>query len=437
MKSGDRGFKVPSGRAGRFLRLGGLGAKVAGSAALRGVREVAAGQRPKLQDLVLTPSNAARVADELSRLRGAAMKLGQLISMDAGDYVPPELSQLFSKLRESAHAMPPHQLKTVLRQNWGRNWLSKIQTFEVRPIASASIGQVHRVKTKDGRALAVKVQYPGVRESIDSDVKNAALLLKSSQLLPEGVDIDPLLEEAKNQLHREADYEQEADHLRTFRHLLEDAGHFIVPGVEDELTTPRILAMDYIEGQSLESIEEAPAETRDRVASQLMDLLLRELFEFRLVQTDPNFANYRYQEATQRIVLLDFGATRSLTQALSSGYYRLLIAALDDDWPQLREILRGIGLIGEDLEPEHEKLLQQLYALTVEPMRGASAYDFGESDLSKRITETGVALRQSGFKHLPAPETIFIHRKIIGAYLLAAKLRARVNVADLFSAYSA
>ena len=196
---------VPSGRASRMGHFGRLAAGVAGGMLAEGARRIADGERPRMRDMLLTPGNIGKVADRLSHLRGAAMKLGQMISMDAGDFLPAELTQVLARLRDNAHHMPPQQLQQVLAAQWGKDWRTRFRRFEPRPIAAASIGQVHRATTHDGRDLAIKVQYPGVRESIDADIDNVATLLRVSGLLPRELDIAPLLGEAKRQLADETD----------------------------------------------------------------------------------------------------------------------------------------------------------------------------------------------------------------------------------------
>jgi predicted unusual protein kinase regulating ubiquinone biosynthesis (AarF/ABC1/UbiB family) len=196
---------VPGGRWSRLARLGTLAGGVAGSMLAEGTRQFAQGKRPRIGDLLLTPANARRVADQLAQLRGAAMKFGQLLSMDAGDLLPPELADILARLRADAKAMPMSQLASVLDKHWGHGWDRHFRQFSFTPVAAASIGQVHLAQTKDGRRLAIKVQYPGVRQSIDSDVDNVATLLRISGLLPSGLDVGPLLLEAKRQLHAEAD----------------------------------------------------------------------------------------------------------------------------------------------------------------------------------------------------------------------------------------
>ena len=311
----EAGRAVPSGRLARLGTFGRLAGGVAGGTVAEGARRLAAGERPKLGDLILTPANAARVADRLSHLRGAAMKLGQMISMDAGDLLPPELSAVLARLRNQAYRMPPAQLNQVLAREWGADWRRRFRRFEAAPVAAASIGQVHRATLPDGRQLAVKVQYPGVRESIDADVDNVATLLRVSNLLPASLDLSRLLEEAKRQLAEEADYRREGEQMTRYAQLLAGDERYVVPVLEPALTTDRVLAMSFVEGRPIETLGEEPQAARDTAVTTLVELVLRELFTFGVMQTDPNFANYRWQPETGRLVLLDFGAARPVAAA--------------------------------------------------------------------------------------------------------------------------
>ena len=279
---------------------------IAGGMVAEGARQLAQGNRPKLSDLLLTPGNARRVADQLAKLRGAAMKVGQLVSMESGDLLPPALAEILGRLRSDARAMPKAQVKGVLDAQWGKGWEKRFTHFSYTPMAAASIGQVHRAQTKDGRDLAIKIQYPGVVESIDSDVDNVAALFRMSGLMPKEMDIKPLLRDAKRQLHDEADYLREAGYLSRYGELLADAPDYALPQLHADLTTARVLAMSVVGGVPIETLADAPQDERDRVMTLLFALLLRELFEFRLVQTDPNFANYRFEPDTRQLILLDF-----------------------------------------------------------------------------------------------------------------------------------
>ena len=203
---------------------------------------------------LLTRANARRLANSLSSMRGAAMKLGQLLSLEAEDVLPPHVAEALATLRNAGDAMPPIQLRRVLRQAWGPGWEQRFRNFDFDPIAAASIGQVHTARTTDGRELALKIQYPAIARSIDSDVDNLATALRLGKLLPSGLDFGPLLEEAKRQLHNEADYEAEARNLRLYASLLADELEVVVPGVHDDLTTRSVLAMDRLHGVPLEDL---------------------------------------------------------------------------------------------------------------------------------------------------------------------------------------
>ena len=183
---------IPSSRLSRMTRIGSLAGKIAGSVVSQGAAKLLSGQRPALSDLVLTPKNIQRITDQLATLRGAAMKLGQLISMDGGELLPPELSAILARLREDADPMPKAQLQAVLDSALGQGWQDKLLYFSYAPIAAASIGQVHKAITFDGETLAMKVQYPGIGDSINSDVDNVASIIKLSGLLPGSLDIKPL-----------------------------------------------------------------------------------------------------------------------------------------------------------------------------------------------------------------------------------------------------
>ena len=221
--------EVPSGRFSRLASLGKLASGVAGAMVSNGVLQLATGQLPNVKNLLLTPANIQRLTEQLSQMRGAAMKVGQLLSMDGGDFLPPELTQILSKLRSDARPMPKSQLIRTLERSWGAGWEKKFKSFSYTPLAAASIGQVHLAVLPDGRQLAIKVQYPGVRQSIRSDIDNISMLLKISNLIPRGIDINPLLEEAKRQLHDEADYLKESAYMLRYRELLADSPEFVIP----------------------------------------------------------------------------------------------------------------------------------------------------------------------------------------------------------------
>jgi predicted unusual protein kinase regulating ubiquinone biosynthesis (AarF/ABC1/UbiB family) len=428
-KVASRGLRVPSSRFSRLARFGGMAGGIATGMAVDAARQVAGGKRPSVADLLMTPANAARVTKELAHLRGAAMKMGQLLSMDAGDMLPPELAQILSRLRSDAEHMPPRQLRDALDRQWGKGWLSRFAHFDVRPIAAASIGQVHRAQTTDGRDLAIKIQYPGVRRSIDSDVDNVAALMRLSGALPARLDLAPMMAEAKRQLHEEADYEREGRYLRRYAALLADDPRFVVPRLHDDLTTADVLAMDYVPGSPIEALADAPQAERDRAAAALLELCLRELFDFRLMQTDPNFANYRYQRETGRIVLLDFGAAREFSEALSEGYRSLLRRALAGDRDGALATMDQLDLFAEGAVETHAEAIAALTDKGLAALHAGGPFDFGDRAFARELRDDGAALVEDrALWHIPPIDTLFVQRKALGMYLLAARLGARVDI---------
>ncbi len=436
MRDKPEATPVPASRLARMTQLGGMTLGVAGNMAVGGMAELGRGRRPAMRDLLLTPRNLSRIAARLAEMRGAAMKIGQLVSMDTGDVLPPELAEIMARLRSDAHTMPPSQLKQVLNTHWPQGWLGQFARFDVHPIAAASIGQVHRAQLKDGRDVAIKVQYPGVAKSIDSDVANVGALIRMSGLLPKGFELAPYLEEARLQLHEETDYLREANHLSDFRDLLGDDDRFLLPRVQSDWTTDSILTMDFIDSVDIESLVGAPQDTRDKVATTLVELMLRELFEFGQMQTDPNFANYRYQSETDRIVLLDFGATRVIDPSIVDMYRGILASGREGDIDALRKHATVLGLFSDDTEERHTARILRMIEMIFDEIGAEPLLDFGATDLPSRMQAEGMALAEDGFVPPPLPiDALFLQRKFGGMFLLAARMKARVPVAGLLEPY--
>ena len=427
---------LPTHRISRFSKFASLATRVAGNVIAEGTKQIAKGNKPKAKDLLLTPQNIARLTDQLAHLRGAAMKLGQMLSMDAGDVLEPDLADILSRLRSNADPMPAKQLNTVMENALGTNWKTEFLSFNFKPIASASIGQVHQAYSDAGDNLAVKVQYPGVRKSIDSDVDNVGTLLKVVGLIPESVDYKGLLEEAKKQLHDEADYAREAHFAIRYHDALKDHPHFVVPKIHTESSSDAVLAMEFIDGSPIEQIEHYDQSTRDFVMHSLLELLFRELFEFKMVQTDPNFANYLYIENTRQIGLLDFGATREYSEQFSTGYRQAFASVVNDDEQGLNNALEQIGFFSKTIMPAQRQAILDLVKMACEPMLVDEPYDFKASGLAQKLREAGTILSmEQDYWHTPPADALFLHRKIGGMYLLAARIGAKVNIRQLVSPY--
>jgi predicted unusual protein kinase regulating ubiquinone biosynthesis (AarF/ABC1/UbiB family) len=388
--------------------------------------------------MLLTPGNARRMAESLSRMRGAAMKLGQLISLEGGSMLPDEFAEILAILRDSAHTMSSSQLHALLGREYGQGWRRRFEGFDEAPIAAASIGQVHRVRTADSRDLALKLQFPGIARSVSSDVDNMASLLKAARLVPPGFDLDPLVRTVKRQLLLETDYLHEAESLRRFKTMLADDPGLYVPAPHADLTTKRILAMDYVDGLPLSAIDTvSPSQReRDRLGESIQRLVMRELFELRCMQSDPNFANFFYQPKDRVIALLDFGSTVEIEPELTRRYRCMLTAGRDGDLLTVETLVVEFGWVEADERPDRIEGLAALIGLACEPLRARGRYDFGRSDLPSRIREAGLDLAFGrGLLRPPPPELVFIHRKLAGSFLICARLGARVDSAAVARSY--
>ena len=434
-----RAAAVPSTRLSRMASLTGLAGRVAGNLVTEGSRHWLRGERPALSELLLSRKNLEQVADRLARMRGAAMKLGQLISMDSGALLPPELATVLDRLRDDAVIMPAAQLVGVLESNWGSDWDQRLAQFSFDPVAAASIGQVHKGRTHCGRELAIKIQYPGVRRSIDSDIDNVVSLLRISGLLPRDLDIDPLVTEAKQQLRLETDYLHERQQLleydaalKAFRHY----GALTLPGVDATLSTEQILCMDFIEGVSLKQAAAEQKALRDHIPALLLELFFCELFHLRCVQTDPNPANYRYNLKQDSLVLLDFGAVRRFSTAFVQQYHSAICAATERNALKLAEALEALGFFSQRHDAANREVVLDIFMDATEPLRTPGPYDFGGSDLAQRIHQRGMAISSDPDAwHTPPADVLFLHRKMGGLFMLAAQLGARVDVHAIFNHY--
>ncbi len=282
----------------------------------------------------------------------------------------------------------------------------------------------------------MKIQYPGVARSIDSDVANVGALMRMSGLLPPGFEIAPYLAHARTQLREETDYLLEGRRLAEFGGLLAQDERFVVPELLEDWTTANVLTMSFVEGRPIEEAQAAPQVMRDRIVHDLIDLLLSELFSFGLMQTDPNFANYRFQPETGRIALLDFGATRAFDPAIVGAYRRLMAAGMAGGLEAQERIGEEIGFFAAATSTEHRARIVGMMDMAFAALRAPGPFDFAGTDLPDRMQREGIALAETGFVPPPLPiDVLLLQRKFGGMFLLGARLKARAEVSGLVRRY--
>ncbi|KAK3716842.1 hypothetical protein LTR37_006192 [Vermiconidia calcicola] len=429
-----RESRVPSSRFGRLWQYGGLATSMAFGAAGESFRRLTGSGSEG--SLMLSEGNMNRLVAKLSRMRGAALKLGQMMSFQDSNILPPTINAVLQRVQDSADYMPPSQRNTVLNDNLGQDWRSLYSTFEEKPFAAASIGQVHKATlASNGKNVAVKVQYPGVRNSIDSDLSNLALLLTASKLLPKGLYLDKTIANARVELGWECDYEREAKACIRFSELLQgESDTFKVPIIYTEASGPGVLTAEFMTGTAVTKMKDLSQHDRDWVGTQILRLCLRELMEWRFMQTDPNWTNFLYNRETQKLELLDFGASRDFPDKFVEPYVSLLIAASKGDRERCKELSIQLGyLTGHESQEMFKAHVNSILTLAEPFVESApEVYDFEGQTITDRVRENiGLMLRE---RLAPPPEeTYSLHRKLSGAFLLCARLRSKVKARDMFA----
>ncbi|CZT13703.1 probable abc1 protein precursor [Rhynchosporium agropyri] len=428
-----RESKVPSSRLGRLWNYGGLAAGMVGGAISESIRRVGGGGSGG--SYMLSAGNMDRLVTKLSRMRGAALKLGQVISFQDSKMLPEPIRQVLQRVQDRADYMPPSQRDSVLTANLGADWRDMFSSFDEKPLAAASIGQVHSAVLKSsGDRVAVKVQYPGVADSIDSDLSNLSLLLTASRLLPKGLFLDRTIANARTELAWECDYIREAECGRRFESLLADEKDvFRVPKVFSEASGKQVLTMEFMDGMGVTRVQSFTQEQKNWIGTQILRLCLREITEFRFMQTDPNWTNFLYNAKINKLELLDFGASREYPEFFITRYTQLLTAASRSDRDTVQALSVELGyLTGQESKAMLDAHITSILTLA-EPFLDSSpeVYDFKNQTITDRVKEL-IPLMIRERLAPPPEETYSLHRKLSGAFLLCARLGSRVRCRELF-----
>ncbi|MDO9452672.1 MAG: AarF/ABC1/UbiB kinase family protein [Stagnimonas sp.] len=424
-----------------LARLGvGAGAKIA----VHSLSNIFRGEVSKSEaDRDFYSIQAKVLADELGQLKGSVMKAGQMLAMFGDYFMPHEAVEVLSQLQDDTPPVAWKQVAPQLRASVGAAALSELDIDET-PMAAASLGQAHRARRKrDGLELVVKIQYPGVADAINSDIKTLSRLLYASRLTPKNIDLAPTFAEVREMLQGECDYVQEAAFTEDFAKRLAGDSRYVVPRVLREYSGARVLTTTYERGVSVSdaSVKALSQKRRDALGMNFVELFLTEFFRWGLVQTDPHFGNYRVrlnEQGQDQLVLLDFGATRAFPRRFINDYAQIVFGALEQDQVCIRKGAEAIGLIGADFPPAAMQAFAAMCERIVEPFdpqrapdalrTSAGNYRFSASDLPMRVSQIAARNALTLSFRLPPREVVFLHRRLGGVYIALATLAAELNL---------
>jgi predicted unusual protein kinase regulating ubiquinone biosynthesis (AarF/ABC1/UbiB family) len=377
--------------------------------------------------------NAERIVNRSAELRGAFMKLTQLLSMRR-DLFPAEALEVLSVVQSSVPPMPWPQVQEVLGAELGPGFAQRFRSFETEAFAAASLGQVHRAVLKSGAPVAVKVQYPGVAKTVAQDLRNVRALLRVLATLARDVmrqDVDPeeVATELEARLQEELDYRQEAANLARFRTLLADDPEVEIPPVHGALSTERVLTMGYLEGYPIQDVM-APGvdeDLKDWVAVKLFRLLWRQVLEFGALHTDPHPGNYLVTHHPH-LGILDFGAVRVFEPAIRRGYVALARALIAHDDGGIGEACRTLGFLGPRDDPAP---FVRIMHVICEPLERDVEFHPAEFDILERAGQvTQLAVQHRTFR--TPGHHVFLFRALLGVDAYLKALGGRRNWHRLF-----
>ena len=383
---------------------------------------------------------AKRFCQELGELKGSYVKIGQMLALFGEHLLPPELTEALHQLHDQTIALDWPQIEPQLQEQLG----SKLKHLTIEPdaFAAASLGQVHRAAF-ESRDLCLKVQYPGISQSIDSDFNDVIRLLQLARWLPNTSEIGDWLSGVKQLLKDEINYQREAEMTELVRQKLGNDPRYRIPNTHAEFCSQQILAMDYVEGFDVTSteVQQLHLERRNALGKAMLELFFSELYHWGIMQTDPNFGNYRIQigEDSDQIILLDFGAVRAFPENFLKALGNTIAAAHSADRDGIRDGLIALQCLKTDSPQEAIDSFVDFCILLTEPLHRdishapdyalnkKGTYRWGESKLLKRAGK--YAKNSSLSKHfiLPPKEFIFIVRKLTGVFSFISVLGAEFN----------
>ena len=369
-------------------------------------------------------SQADIVVDHVGRLKGAAMKAVQMITIEAQDFLPPEVLQILEKLQSQAPPLSNEMMLEHLKSEIGESLFQDFDNLSAEPLAAASIGQVYEAELS-GEPIVIKIQYPGVADSVDSDLKTLKKLVKTLLFLSQkAVNIDELFEEVLRVLKLETNFLNEAKNLEAYGKAFEGDEDYIIPKVYPRYSTEKVLVLSKEAGLEFsEWVKTNPSrEQKEKVGQSLLNLYIKEFFQNRLVQTDPNPANFLINDK-QQLVLLDFGATVSYSDNFVKDYQDLINTVFTGRGEEILQKMLDLGFISAKESKDTKQDFVSFIKMSLLPFDEAEQpFDFSRDDYTMEIREKALKFSKKIKYSAPPKQIIFLHRKLGGIFQLLRKL---------------
>jgi predicted unusual protein kinase regulating ubiquinone biosynthesis (AarF/ABC1/UbiB family) len=431
--SGDKGKPVKTSALGRAVKLGGLATRLSGSFLKKQVQRFGSDSNEFDAMADAARDNVRQMVEVMGEMKGAAMKIGQLLSTDP-DIVDSSFAERLSTLQRNA---PPMDYMTLLNQF--ESALDQpidqvFSFFDPEPIGSASIGQVHRATLHDGRDVAVKVQYPGIAQSIESDMNHLGRMLRLGRVLMSKERADAFVEEARQTIMAESDYRQEAQNLLRFRTLFADWDSVRIPEPILEYSRETVLVMEFIEGQPFDQTLMAmeDPEERNQICAQFIDIYVHMVHDMHVIHADPHPGNF-FLDAEKRIVLLDFGCVRSLDVELADDLLRMLRCLWNNDMATLVDHYRRVEFGEPDLEYPSFDVLRDYHHILLRPLTQDGPVDFAAFD-PHGPARAMLAKNPSLMKMVPPAQLLLYFRVLAGLKGMMTRIGAVIDVKVLAEA---
>ena len=414
-----------SGRVARFAR---VGAGAAGAAAAIGANAILGGGD-------LDARNARAVKEALGRLKGPLMKVAQMATT-VPDLLPPEFAEELANLQANAPPMSAAFVRRRMAAELGPAWATRFASFDLNPAAAASLGQVHRAVGHDGRSLAVKLQYPDMQSAVESDLSQLRAVMALGRRLVGSVDTREIVAEISDRIREELDYGREAKAMALYRAFFAGRGDICAPEPIAELSTGRLLTMEWLEGRGLMEFVGTDQATRDRIARLLFEAWWTPLIQVGVIHGDPHLGNYTFAGDAARLNLLDFGCIRIFPPSFVTGVLKLYRALIDDDHDAQAEAYRiwGFSSLSRELIETLNIWARFIYGPLLEDRVRTVADGVSPGAYGRREAfQVKQALDRQGPVTIPR-EFVFMERAAIGLGAAFLRLGASMNWRQLFEA---